>query len=221
MPAELGDGLVQEVDVELETDRGHVPGLLGAEQLAGASDLEVAHRDREAGAELGVVGERREPCPGLLGQLRSLGEEQVRVRRDVRPADAATDLVELREPEQVGPLDDERVRLRYVETRLDDRRRDEHVGIASEELHHPALELLLPHLAVGDEDPKARAELLELLCRLLDRLHAVVEVERLPAALGLTLERDLHELRVVLPHVGADRPPTFRRRLDQRDVAEP
>jgi hypothetical protein len=37
-----------------------VPGLLRAEQLAGAADLEVAHRDREAGAELGVVGERRQ-----------------------------------------------------------------------------------------------------------------------------------------------------------------
>ena len=38
-----------------------MPGLLGAEQVAGAADLEVAHRDLEAGAELGVVGERRQP----------------------------------------------------------------------------------------------------------------------------------------------------------------
>ena len=59
--AQLGDRLVQELDVELEADGGDVARLLRAEQLAGAADLEVAHRDREAGAELGVVGERREP----------------------------------------------------------------------------------------------------------------------------------------------------------------
>ena len=39
--------------------------LLGAEQVAGAADLEVAHRDLEARAELGVVGERREAGSGL------------------------------------------------------------------------------------------------------------------------------------------------------------
>ena len=69
-PGELGDGLVQHLDVELEAERGDVAGLLGAEQVAGAADLEVAHRDREAGAELGVVGERREPGARLRRSAR-------------------------------------------------------------------------------------------------------------------------------------------------------
>ena len=47
-PGQLGDRLVQHLDVELEAERGDVAGLLGAEQVAGAADLEVAHRDREA-----------------------------------------------------------------------------------------------------------------------------------------------------------------------------
>ena len=63
--------------------------LLGAEQIAGAADLEVAHRDREAGAELGVVGERREAGPRLRRQLRRLGVEEVGVggtsERPTRP----------------------------------------------------------------------------------------------------------------------------------------
>ena len=54
-------------DVELEADRGDVAGLLVAEQVAGAAQLEVAHRDREARAELGVVGEGRQALAGLLG----------------------------------------------------------------------------------------------------------------------------------------------------------
>ena len=103
---ELGDGLGEQLDVQLEPERGDVARLLVAEQVAGAANLEVAHRDREARAELGVVGERREPGARLRAQLRRVGIEEVRVRGDVRAADAAADLVELREPERVGALDD-------------------------------------------------------------------------------------------------------------------
>ena len=47
LAGQLGDGLVQHLDVELEPERGDVARLLGAEQVAGAADLEVAHRDRK------------------------------------------------------------------------------------------------------------------------------------------------------------------------------
>ena len=93
------------------------------------------------------------------GQLLPVGVEEVRVGDDVAPADPPADLVELREPEGVRPLDDERVRLRDVEARLDDRRRDEHVGVAGEEREHVALELALWQLAVRDEEAQLRAEL--------------------------------------------------------------
>ena len=162
-PDELRDRLVEHLDVELEAERGDVAGLLRAEQIARAPDLEVAHRDLEAGAELRVVGERREPRARLGRELGRVRIEEVGVREDVGAADAAADLVQLREPERVGALDDERVRLRDVDARLDDRRRHEHVRIAREERVHPLLELLLGHLAVRDEEAETRAELLELL----------------------------------------------------------
>ena len=76
-PVSSGDGLVQHLDVELEAERGDVPRLLGAEQVAGAADLEVAHRDLEPGPELGVVGERREPGARLRGELVRVGIEEV------------------------------------------------------------------------------------------------------------------------------------------------
>ena len=164
----------------------------------------VDRRARASGAQLGCVG-----------------IEEVGVREDVRAAHPAADLVELGEPERVRALDDERVRLRDVDARLDDRRRDEHVGIAGEERVHALLELLLRHLPVRDQEAEARAELLELLARLVDRLDAVVQVERLPAACVLALERGLDQLFVVLADRRADRAPADRRRLDDRDVAQP
>ena len=45
---ELGHRLAEQLDVELEPDCRDVARLLGPEEVAGAADLEVAHRDREA-----------------------------------------------------------------------------------------------------------------------------------------------------------------------------
>src|SRR5581483_8188309 len=216
---ELGHRLVQQLDVELEADGGDVARLLGTEKLAGSSDLEVAHRDGEARAELGVVGERRQSSASLTGQLLRIRIEEVRVRGLIRAADAAADLVELREAEHVGTLDDERVRLRDVDARLDDRRRHEHVRVAAQERVHLFLELLFAHLAVRDEEAQVGAHLPQLLGGLLDRVDAVVEIERLTLAFDLALERELHELLVVLADGRSDRAASFGRRLDDGDVA--
>ncbi len=79
-PCSSAIGLVQHLDVQLEAERGNVARLLGAEQVACAADLEVAHRDREARAELGVVGQRRQSRTGLRGELGRVRIEEVGVR---------------------------------------------------------------------------------------------------------------------------------------------
>jgi hypothetical protein len=142
------------------------------------------------------------------------------VRSDVGAADAAADLVELAQAEHVGALDDQRVRLRDVDPRLDDRGRDEHVRVSAQERVHLLLQLALLHLAVGDDEAELGAQLAQLLGRLVDRLDPVVQVERLPLAVDLPLERGLHELLVVLADGGADRAAPLGRRLDDGDVAQ-
>ena len=142
------------------------------------------------------------------------------MRGHVGAADATADLVELGEPEHVGALDDERVGLGDVEARLDDRRRDEDVGVAAQEREHPLLQLPLGQLSVRDEEAQLGAEGGELRRDVLDRLDAVVQVERLPAAVCLARERELDDLVVVLADVRADRAAPLRRRLDHRDVAQ-
>ncbi len=162
-----------------------MPGLLVAEQVAGAADLQVAHRDLEARAELGVVRQRRQPLR-RLGRERCRGVvEQVGVGALAAAAHASAYLVELRQPEGVGVLDDQRVGLRDVDARLDDRRAHEHVGAAAQVVHHHRLQLPLAHLPVGHREAHPRAQRAQALGRLLDRLHAVVQEERLPAALVL------------------------------------
>ncbi len=166
-----------------------MPGLLVAQQVAGAADLEVAHRDAEARAELRVVGERREAGRRLGGERLRRGIEQVGEGALAAPADPAADLVRLREPELIGPLDQQGVRGRDVEAGLDDRRRDQDVVLAPDEGEHRRLELELVHLPVRLGEADAGAEGAEPLGRLVQRVDPVVEEEDLAAALLLAHDR--------------------------------
>ena len=101
--------LLEEPHVHLETDGLDVAVLLGPQHVAGAADLEVAHRDRHARAELGVLRERLQPLVRRRRESDVAREEQVRVRLLTGAADASAQLVELREAEPVGTVDDQRV----------------------------------------------------------------------------------------------------------------
>ena len=63
-------------------------------------------------------------------------DQQVGVRRPVGPADAAAELVELRQPVAVGAVDDDRVGVRDVEAVLDDGGRQQHVELPRHEVEH-------------------------------------------------------------------------------------
>jgi transcription-repair coupling factor (superfamily II helicase) len=106
------------------------------------------------------------------------------VREDVGAADAPADLVELGEPEQVGALDDQRVRLRDVQPRLDDRGRDENVRVAAVgfELYVELLAEAVAELS-GQRRPAARP------IRVDAKVDAYVPAAYIPAE---ALKIDLH-----------------------------
>ena len=85
--------------------------------------------------------------------LRPRDEQAVRL---LRPApDAAAQLVELREPEAVGLLDDHHRRVRDVDADLDHRRRDEDVQLARLEPRHQLAPVGRLQLPVQAADPEA------------------------------------------------------------------
>ena len=138
----------------------------------------------------------------------------------VRAADAAAQLVELREAEAVGALDDDRVRGGHVDAGLDDRRADEQVDALRVEVAHHVLELALGHLAVRDGDPRLGHELREPLGGRRDRVDVVVQEVDLPAALQLAQRGLADDPARVRRDERLDREPPLRRRRDHREVAD-
>ena len=125
-----------------------------------------------------------------IGRQRLLGRnQQVGVGAPVGAADAAAQLIQLRQAVPVGAVDDDRVGVRDVEAVLDDGGRDEHVEPVRDEVDHDLLERLLAHLPVADGDPRLRHELRDEVRHREDRLDAVVDEVDLAAALQLGPDR--------------------------------
>ena len=70
---QLAHRLVEELRVELEADRLDLAGLVLAEQVARAADLEIVARDLEARAELGEALQHLEPLLRVLRHGRRAG----------------------------------------------------------------------------------------------------------------------------------------------------
>ena len=134
LAAVFGYRLADQPYVEVETDVGDVPGLLTAEQVARAADLQILHRHLHACAELRMGRDRRQPLVRLLGQRNLRWIEEVGIRTFPATAHPTTELVQLGEAEPVRPVDDERVRVGDVQAGLHDGGADQDVSGALPEI---------------------------------------------------------------------------------------
>ena len=218
--ARFVDRFGEQPHVQVEADRCDVPGLLGAEQVACAADLEVAKRDLQAAPQIGELTDRVQARVRLLGE-RAVGRvQEVRVRALVRAADAPAQLVQLRETERVRAVDDQRVRRRDVEARLDDRRGHQDVVLAVPEVEHRLLEPPLLHLSVHDAHARFGYQLPDASRDDVDVLHLVMDVERLPFTQHLATDRARLRLLARLADERQHRMPVLRRRVDNAHVAD-
>ncbi len=198
-----------------------MPALLRAEQVPRPADLEIAHRDLEPGAELRRLEDRLQPLLRRLGQRAATVVQQIGVRADGPAAYAPPELVELREPQTVGLIDDDGVHVRDVQARLDDGRAYKDVGLSGDEPQHRAFELLLRHLTVRDEHVRLGHEIADLARHLLDVLHPVVYEVHLPAALDLANDGLADHTLVELGYIRLDGQAVLGRGLDGGHVPNP
>ena len=176
------DLLLQNFGVELVAHLIHMPVLFGAQNVARAADLEIAHGDAEARAELGELHEGLQPFRRLL-RHDALGlVSKVGVREAFAPPHSAPELIELGDAEAVGIDDDDGVGVGKVDAVFDDGRRDEDVVLAAIKTEDVLFEDELFHPAVGERDARFGDELPHALCEGVDALHMVVKNEDLPAA---------------------------------------
>ena len=153
------DRLLQHVLVELDADLADMARLLVAEQIAGAADVEIVARQLKPGAERVQRLHHLEPALRGRRQLLLLGQGQIAIGAHLAAADAAAQLIELRQAEHVGAMHDQRVGGRDVEAGFDDVGRQQQVVGALVERGHHLFELGRRHPAMRHRDPDLRHDL--------------------------------------------------------------
>ena len=116
--------------IEFVADFLDMARLLLAEQIAGAADVEIVACQRKAGAQRIERLQHLEPLLRRWRQRAVGGRREQRIGALLGSADAAAQLIELRQTEHVGAMDDQRIGGRDIETRFDDGRRQQHVEFA-------------------------------------------------------------------------------------------
>ena len=195
--------------------------LFRAEEVAGSADLEVAQGDAESRAELRVFPDRREALLRHLRQHLAAAVGEIGEGPGVRPAHAPADLVELGEAVVFGVFDDERVGVRDVDARLDDRGADEDVDVAADEGVPDPFDVVAVHFSVCHGDPGVGDGGGDAVRDMVDALDLVVEVEHLPAAPQLPPDGLEDQGLVVFHDVGLDRGTQARRLLEHAHVDDP
>ena len=213
--------MLEHVEVQRQPDLGHLTALLLAEQLAGAADLEIVSRQHEAGTELFHRFDGLETLRGIARQRLPGRRDEVGIGAVVRAADAAAQLMQLRQAHAVGAVDHDGIGARHVDAAFNDGGAHQHAEAAVIEIHHELLEIPLAHLAMADAHARFRHQRLHLGGDFLDGAHFVVHEVDLAAAPQLAQRRLAHRRRVPLDEEGLDGQTRGGRRSDERQVAQP
>jgi hypothetical protein len=99
--------------------------------LPAATNVEIVAGELEAGAECVERLQHLEALVRGCGQRLVGRQREQRIGALLGAAHPAAHLVELRQAEHVGPVHDQRVGGRHVETGFDDGRRQQHVILPS------------------------------------------------------------------------------------------
>ena len=211
----MRDRLLEQLAIKIEADRDDVAALRGAENVARAANLQIAHGDVKAGAERAVLLDRVDPFARRADRHHLARQQEIGIGLVLGAADAAAQLVEIGQPEPVGAVDDDRVRVRNIEAALDDRRADQHVDLAGDEACHHVFEFVRVHLAVADSTrASGQSSAMRSRMRSID-LHAVVQEIDLALAFELAIDRVANDPLVVAADDRLDRQPIERRRFDR------
>ena len=98
----------------------------------------------------------------------------------LEPADAAAQLVKLRQTEAVGAFDDDRVAVGDIQAALDDGRADQDLVVAGDEVGHDPLQPVLVPSGRGRRRCEAGQQLAQTLGDRVDRQDAVVQEKTWP-----------------------------------------
>src|ERR671915_1468342 len=134
------DSPLQQFHIEAKTELLDMAALFFAEDLAGATDLEVMRCQGKSHPQLFESFDRFEPFDGVRTHRPARGHEQISVSAVMRATYPAAELIKLSQPEFVGAVDDNGIGRGHIDAALDDGGADQDVKAAVVKIEHDSLQ---------------------------------------------------------------------------------
>src|SRR5260363_25107 len=125
----------------------------------------------------------------------------------MRATDAAAQLVQLREAEFVGAVNQNRIRAWHVNTGFDNRRAYQHIRALRHKIAHHPFERALVHLAVRHQNTRLWQQRFKRFAARIDGFYFIVQKVDLPAALEFAQRRLANHAVFLAPDKGFNRQP--------------
>ena len=211
--------MVEHVGIQVETDLLHLAGLRFAQHFAGAADFQVMHGEIKARAQFFHHLDGFQAFLGRRGERILAHGQQIGIGLMVRAADATTQLVQLRQAEAIGAIDQDGVGIGNVDAGFDDGRAQQQVEALLHEVAHDTLQIAFMQLAMRHRNARFGQQRRQLFALGLDGFHFIVQKEHLTAALEFAHHRFADDTGRVGMHEGLDGKPALRRSGDHRQIA--
>ena len=161
-----------------------------------------------------------QPLDGVGGHGLPRRGDQIGIGPVVRTPHPPAQLIQLRQTEFIGPLDNDGIGRRHINAGFNDRGTDQHIKAAVVKIQHHRLQLFLRHLPMRDPDAGLGQQLLDPGRGPFDGPDLVMQIKHLPAALDLAQQGLFEQAVVALQHAGLDRQPARGRGGDDGQFAQ-
>ena len=123
--------------------------LLRPQQVAGAADFEITHGNFEARSQCAILFDCTHSFFCIARGDLIPWQHQDGVGSPVRSAYPASQLVEIRESEAIGPVYYDGIGVRNIDATFDYGGREQDISLSFDELMHDDLQVFPGHLAVA------------------------------------------------------------------------
>ena len=117
---EFGNGFGENLLIGLISQIGDETTLLGAQEIAGAADVEILHGDVDAAAEIGKALDGLQAAATVVGQGAEGRRHEIAEGFLAAASHATTHLVQVGKSEVLGVVDEDGIGVRHVDAVFDD-----------------------------------------------------------------------------------------------------
>src|SRR5690606_5966316 len=150
------DCFIQDFLIHLKTDVGNESALFGTEHISCTPDIQIFHSNIKPGSQVAELYQGFQTLTGFCCKIMSSRSNEITETFLIRTTYTSAQLVQITQSEGLGIINDNRIAIRNVNPRFDNRGGKKNIVFAFNKAHHDLFELLSVHLSMSYRNPGSR-----------------------------------------------------------------